>query len=99
MKTALTSSDTLNSQSKSTEVRTQLQTIFQFLSDKVATATEVSAATQVPQKNICRYKRDLQKNGHLAELRRVNCPITGFKAWLITCDPSRMPHNPQIKLF
>jgi len=78
---------------------TQLQTILQFLRTQVATATMVSAATGVPQKNLCRYKRDLEKAGQLAEVKKGICPVTKFRAWFITCDESQFPPKKQLKLF
>lgn len=79
--------------------RTQLQNIFCFLKKNVATASQVSAATNVPHKNICRYKRDLEMAGLLAEIKKDKCPITGFKAWFITCDPSKFPNRKQLSLW
>lgn len=43
----------------------QLQTIFQYLENQNATASMVSDTTGIYQKNICRYKRDLEKAGRL----------------------------------
>ena len=48
----------------------QLQTIFQFLQKEVATASMVSDATGIYQKNICRYKRDLERAGRLWEIEK-----------------------------
>ncbi len=86
-------------QSKSKVSTTQLETIFQYLNKKVATATMVSKATSIPQKNITRYKRDLEKNGLLKEIEKKPCKITGFKAWFITCNPDKFPANNQLKLL
>jgi len=67
---------------------TQLKTIFQYLGKHTATASMVSKATGVPQKCICRYKRDLQLSGKLWEIEKAICKETGFKAWFLTTDPS-----------
>ncbi len=48
-------------QGQDTSNRNQLETIFNYLRNHVATNTMVSEATGIPQKNICRYKRDLEK--------------------------------------
>lgn len=77
----------------------QLQTIFQYLSENVATATMVSEATNVPQKNICRYKSDLQKRGLLKEIEKKKCVITGFKAWYITTNTDLFPSTQQLNMF
>ena len=79
--------------------QSQLKTIFRYLSERVATASMVSYATGVPQKNICRYKRDLEQLGRLAEVRKEICKVTGFKAWYITCDESQFPTNRQLTIF
>ncbi len=99
MKNAISSGSSFSSQSKSTTTKNQLQTIFVYLSKHVATASMVSDATGIYQKNICRYKSDLEKRGLLKEIEKKPCMITGFKAWFITCNPDLFPVNPQTKLF
>lgn len=79
--------------------RTQLATIFQYLQEHIATASMVSDATGVPQKNICRYKRDLEKSGRLWEIEKKLCKKTGFKAWYLTTNPENAPFNNQLTLF
>lgn len=86
-------------QDKNKNFRTQLQTIFHFLLENTATASMVSAATGVPQKNICRYKRDLEKIGRLWEIEKKLCKKTGFKAWYLTTNSENAPFNNQINLF
>jgi hypothetical protein len=79
---------------------TQLQTIFHFLQRHVATASMVSDVTGVPQKNICRFKRDLEKTGCLWEIEKKPCKKTGYKAWYITTNPENAPKNlTQLRLF
>ena len=85
---------------KDNTTQSQLQTIFHYLSGNVATASMVADITGIYQKNICRYKRDLEKAGVLWEVGKAPCKLTGFKAWYLTCDPSRAPETPeQLKLF
>ena len=71
--------------------RTQLKTILQYLQEHTATASMVSAATGIPQKNICRFKRDLEKAGRLYEIEKKLCKKTGFKAWYLTTNPDLFP--------
>lgn len=78
-------------QGKDKKHHNQLQTIFEYLQIHVATASMVSDATGIPQKNICRYKRDLEKAGLLAEVDRKLCQKTGFKAWYLTTDKAKFP--------
>ena len=86
-------------QDKDTSQFNQLQTIFHFLKENTATASMISEVTGVPQKNICRYKRDLEKAGLLWEVKKSYCQKTGFQAWYLTTNPENCPTPPQLKLF
>lgn len=87
-------------QNKDTSRLTELQTILQYLKNHVATASMVSDATGVKQKNICRYKRDLEKAEMLWEVERKSCIVTGFKAWYLTTNPDNAPNGSvQLKLW
>lgn len=79
----------------------QLQTIFQYLQEHIATASMVADATGIYQKNICRYKRDLEKVGRLWEIEKRVCKKTGFKAWYLTTNPVKAPKHllTQLNLF
>ena len=66
--------------------KTQLQTILYYLQDHTATASMISKATGIPQKNICRYKADLEKKGLLKEVAKRKCRLTGFPAWYLSTD-------------
>lgn len=79
----------------------QRQTIFQYLQDNIATASMVADATGIYQKNICRYKRDLEKAGKIWELEKKPCKKTGFKAWYLTTNPDKAPKQSltQLNLF
>ena len=86
-------------QNEGKNFKTQLKTIFQFLKSRTATASMVADKTGIPQKNICRYKRDLEFSGRLWETEKKLCEKTGFRAWYLTTDPNKAPFNNQIKLF
>lgn len=86
-------------QDKDTGFNTQLKTIFQYLQNHIATASMVSAATGIPQKNICRYKRDLEKAGRLWEIEKKLCKQTGFKAWYLTSNPEQAQFTKRLNLF
>ncbi len=78
----------------------QINTIFAYLQEQPATASMVSDATGIPQKNICRYKRDLEKANRLWEIEKKPCKKTGFKAWYITTDPKKAnSRSIQLSLF
>lgn len=88
-------------QSEDNSHTTQKQTIFQYLQKHIATASMVTDATGVPQKCICRYKRDLEKAGRLWETVKTYCKKTGCKAWYLTTDPDKAPKHllTQLNLF
>jgi predicted transcriptional regulator len=87
-------------QGKGNNRLTQLQTIFRYLQNHIATASMVSAATGIPQKCITRYKRDLEQAGRLWEVSRTNCKQTGFKAYYLTTDHNKATNRQtQLTLF
>ncbi|MBW4359730.1 hypothetical protein [Flavobacterium taihuense] len=91
--------DISNKQSKYTLPTTQLKTIFQYLQNHIATASMTAEATGIPQKSICRYKRDLEKRGLLCEVRKGFCELTKFRAWYLTTNPDLFPKSNQLKMF
>jgi len=86
-------------QGKDKNLRTQKSTIFHFLEQNTATASMVSVATGIPQKSICRYKRDLETNGLLFEIEKKLCEKTGFRAWYLTTNTGLFPQSNQLKMF
>jgi len=79
--------------------RKQKVIMFQFLKYNTATASMVSEATGIPQKNVCRYKRELEKSGRLFQVIKMNCQKTGFPAWFLSTNPSKSPLTNQLSLF
>lgn len=79
--------------------RNQLQTVYCYLQNHVATATMVSEATGIPQKCICRYKRYLEKLGLLWEVKIGYCKITGYTASYLTTNPNIQKQHIQLSLF
>ena len=94
-----TNSNPHKRQGKDKDFNNQLKTIFQYLQENIATASMISVATGIPQKNICRYKRDLEKSGRLWEIEKKHCRQTGFKAWYLTTNPEMKPCLNQLYLF
>lgn len=86
-------------QSKYTLSTTQLKTIFEYLQNHTATASMTAEATGIPQKSICRYKRDLEKRGLLCEVRKGFCELTKFRAWYLTTNPDLFPKSNQLTMF
>lgn len=84
---------------KNKKSNTQLKTIFQFWQKNIATAAMVSAATGIHQKNICRYKRDLEQAGMLWEIEKKTCVATGFKSWWVTTNPNLAKGKEKLSQF
>jgi hypothetical protein len=77
----------------------ELEVVYNYLNTCVATASMVAADTKIPQKNICRYKRWLEKAGLLWQVENEKCKITGYKAWYLTTNKKYIPHCRQLDLF
>lgn len=87
-------------QGKGSNKITEKKNIFLYLQEHIATASMVSSATGIPQKNITRYKRDLEKAGKLWEVEKAYCKQTiKYKAWYLTTNPNFAPVNNQLGLF
>lgn len=88
----------LKDHNKNNNNNSQKLTFLTYLKKQVATASMVSNATGIPQKNITRYKRELEKQNQLWEVCKRYCQITGFRAAYLTTDPNKAPQNNQLKL-
>ena len=84
---------------KDTAFNNQMKVVYNFLKDNVCTASEIEERTGIKQKNITRYKRTLQKANQLWVVCKKHCRITGFRAEYLTTDESKVPTDPQLKLF
>ena len=80
-------------QGKNTIYSTQEKTIFYYLQQHTATNTMISYATGVPQKNICRAKRNFEKEGKLQQISKRLCKITGHRAWYLTTNKNLFNRN------
>lgn len=94
-------SPAIKDRNKDSDFQTQAKTIFLFLKEYTATASMLTECLGIPQKNICRYKRDFEKAGLLWEVKKTPCKATGYKAWYLTTDPAKAPAatTSQLKLF
>jgi DNA-binding IclR family transcriptional regulator len=77
----------------------QIVKVYEYLQNHLATATMVAKETGIPQKNICRYKRTLELNGMLSQVKKSRCQETGFKAWYLTTNPRLFNSVQQMQLF
>lgn len=101
-KTTTTTKVFLNEQSKDTKkerFKAQKIRVFEYLKTHIATASMVTDALNIPQKNITRYKRDFEKCNMLWEVCKTHCKLTGFKASYLTTDPEKAPEPQQLSLF
>ena len=57
-----------------------------FLEKNTVTCSMAAAALRIPQKNLTRYKRELQDEGLLAEVFHSHCKLTGFRAAYLTTN-------------
>jgi hypothetical protein len=87
------------SDDKDKHFKSQKQRFLEYLKVNVATVAMVGKAIKVPEKNLTRYKRKLEKIGRLHELEKKTCKVTGSPAAYLTCNPDLFPFNPQTKLF
>jgi hypothetical protein len=72
---------------------------YDYLKTETATATMCALELGIPQKNICRYKRHLEKANKLWETKFDRCPVTGFEAWFLTTNPEEQIPDTQLELF
>lgn len=86
-------------QGKDTYFKNQMKTIFEYLKENTATASMIENETGIVQKNICRYKRTLEKAGLLFEIEKKVCKKTGFKAYYLSTNPEHKPKSKQFLLF
>lgn len=86
-------------QGKNNGKSTQLITIFQYLQTHIATASMVANATGISKNSITRYKRDLEKQGLLSEVKRGYCELTNHLAWYLTTNKKHFPQSNQLKSF
>ena len=77
----------------------EMTLFYNFLLDKVTSCTEVSKKLGIVQKNLTRYKRKFQKDGKLAVVNKLKCPVTNREVQFITTDPNRFPKTKQLNLF
>jgi hypothetical protein len=73
--------------------RGQRKIVFDYLMNHTATASMVEEATGIKQKNICRIKREYEKQGLLFEVGRRFCQLTGFRASYLTTNKEIIKSN------
>lgn len=66
---------------------------FEYLKTRTAPASMATALTAIFQKNITRFKMQLEKAGVILHVERKTCMYTGFRAWDLTTSPKLFPVN------
>jgi len=91
----------LKSQGKDTHFLSKKTIFFDYLQHHTATASMVTDATGIVQKNICRFKRDYEKMNLLWEVDYKPCDITGCMASWLSTNPDIVPNifDTQLSLF
>jgi len=87
------------SEPQDTKQTTQLQQFYDYLLTNICTASMVADETGLSHKNICRYKRMLEKAGLLWQVEKKFCKKTKHLAWWITTNPNYKPFSNQLTLF
>ena len=87
-------------QSKDNTHEAQEKIVFDYLLLHVASASMVTDATGVPQKNITRYKRNFEDAGRLQQIKKDRCKITGRYVWYLTTNKDLfLKTSSQLTLF
>jgi hypothetical protein len=79
--------------------KSQLEAFYRYLLEEKATCSMAERELSIPQKNLCRYKRTLEKADRLWAVCKDVCKVTGFKAWYLTTNPENAPQTNQLRLF
>lgn len=61
-----------------------------YLLKHTATGTMAAVATGIAQKKNCRYKRQLENDGLLCQIKQAVCKVTGCKAFYLTTNPNKL---------
>jgi Cdc6-like AAA superfamily ATPase len=80
-----------NSKPQANFIGVQTKIYFQYLQNHIATNSMVSKALNIPQKNLCRYKRTLEDAGLLFEVYKGICKLTKFRATYLTTNKVLIP--------
>ena len=100
METTDTKKSLIVRQSKDNTHEAQKKIVFDYLLLHVASASMVTDATGVPQKNVTRYKRNYEQDGKLQQIKKDRCKITGRYVWYLTTNKDLFPKiSLQLSLF
>jgi len=77
----------------------ELWRVYEYYRHRIATATMAAVDLNIYRPSLCRRKRELEKAGLLAEVKKGICPITRHRASYLTTNPDLFPVNAQLSLF
>lgn len=76
----------------------EMTAFYHYLNDKVTSCTDAAVMLNIPQKNLTRYKRELEKVGKLQVVKMQRCPHTGRWVQHITTDPKKFSPSSQYQI-
>lgn len=81
--------------------KAQKKRFYNYLKRQTVSCTMASKALRIAQKCLTRYKRQLEENGNLWQVKKSKCKITGRWVWYLTTDPDKAPKYlvTQLNLF
>lgn len=79
--------------------RSQKLRFKKYLEKQTVSCSMASKALKIAQKCCTRYKRDLEKNSQLWQVKKAKCKITGHIVWFLSCNPNCKHHDIQLTLF
>jgi Mn-dependent DtxR family transcriptional regulator len=86
-----------NLQQKRQRKANELDAVYEYLQNNVATATMTATALNIYRPSLCRRKRTLEKAGLLVEVKNAYCKVTKCKAAYLTTNPQWFPIQSQLK--
>ncbi|MDM1404493.1 MULTISPECIES: hypothetical protein [Myroides] len=91
-------------QGKDTQKISEITVFYDYLKNHLATSSMASKATGIAQKNLTRYKSELEEQGLLYCVKKDYCKSTRRKAWYLTTNRSlfnefTQTNTNQLKLF
>lgn len=84
---------------KESKWRSQAQRVYEALLHRPMTRLQVSAATETPLQNTCRYVAELRKSGLICVVRKGVDPLSKMPAEYLSVDPGICRPCAQFKLF
>lgn len=72
-------------------MKNETTVFYEYLMEHTCTCSMAAEVLGIKQKNLCRYKKELQDNNLLWEVDFKPCELTGFTAQWLTTNPDNVP--------